>query len=70
MVDVFLFVATLVTKVVTVKVIYVVCGHSKQKTLVGNIALQCLKGVEATDSRFQDVYYTCKMQWYIIALLL
>ena len=51
-------------------VIYVVCGHSKLKTLVANIALQQLKGVEATDLRFQDVYCTCKTQWYIIALLL
>ena len=70
MVDVFLFVASLITIIVTLVVIYVVYGHSKLKALVTNIALQHLKEVEATDPRSQDVYCTCKMQWYIIALLL
>ena len=52
-------------------IIYVICSHSKLKTLVANIALQHLKGVEATDpNRFQDVYCTCKMQWYTLAMFL
>ena len=70
MVDVFLFVTVLITIIITMVVIYVVCSHSELKTLVTNIALQQLKGVEATDLRFQDIYCTCKMQWYMIALLL
>ena len=70
MIDVFLFVAALITIIVTLLVIYVVCSHLKLKTLVTNIALQHFKGVEATDQRFQDVHCTFKMQWYIIALLL
>ena len=70
MIDVFLFVAALITIIVTLVVIYVVCGHSKLKALVTNIALQCFKGVEVTDLRIQDVCFACKMQWYIIALLL
>ena len=52
MVDVFLFVTTLIIIIVTMVVIYVVCGHSKLKTLVTTIALQHLKRVEATDLRF------------------
>ena len=70
MVDVFLFVTALITIIVMMVVIYVVCSHSRLKTLVTNIALQQLTGVEATDLRFQDIYCTCNTHWYIIALLL
>ena len=70
MVDVFLFVTTLVMIIITLVVIYMACNHSKLKALVTNFALWHLKGIEATDLRFQDVYCTCKIQWYIITLLL
>ena len=70
MIDIFLFVAALICILVTLVVIYVVCHHSKLKMLVANIALQHLKGIEATDPRFQDVYCTCMMQWYMLAMLL
>ena len=42
----------------------------KAKTLVANIALQHIKGIEAADPRYQDIYCVCKMQWYIIGMLL
>ena len=42
----------------------------KLKTLVANIALQCIKGIEAADPRCQDIYCACKIQWYIIGILL
>ena len=70
MVDLFLFVTALITIIVMMVVIYVTCNHSKLKTLVTNAALQQMKRVEATDLRFQDIYCTCKTQWYMIALLL
>ena len=70
MIDIFLFVAALISILVTLVVIYVVCSHSKLKTLVANITLQHLKGTKATNPRFQDVYCTCKMQWYMLAMLL
>ena len=47
-----------------------VCRQSKLKTLVANIALQHIKGIEAADPRFQDRYGPCKMQWYVIGMLL
>ena len=47
-----------------------VCGQSKLKTLVANIALQCAKGIEAADAKYQDIYCACKIQWYIIGMLL
>ena len=52
MIDAFPFVAALVTVTVMLVVIYVVCSHSKLKSLVANIALQHFKGVEATGLRF------------------
>ena len=50
MVDVLLFTAALITIVITLVVMYMVCGESKLKALVANIALQCTKAVEAADS--------------------
>ena len=41
------FAAALLTILMALVVIYVVTGHSKLKTLVANIALQCTKTVEA-----------------------
>ena len=71
MIDIFLFVAALITVLVTLVAIYVICSHAKLKTLVANIVLQHIRGRETTDqNRFQDVYYTCKIQWYILAMLL
>ena len=40
------------------------------QTLVANIALQHIKGIETADPRYQDIYCMCKMQWYIIGMLL
>ena len=42
-------------------------GQSKLKALVTNIAMQCIKGVEATD--MSDMLCTCKTQWYIMGML-
>ena len=39
-------------------------GQSKPKALVTNIAMQCIKGVEATD--VSDMLCMCKTQWYIM----
>ena len=68
MVDVLLFIATLITIVVTFVMMYMVCGQSKLKALVANIALQCTKAVEAANSPTR--YCICEPNWYIIGLLL
>ena len=69
--DVLLFSAALVTIIITLVVIYMVCGQSKLKTLVANIALQCIKRIEAADPSVpRHTYCACKMQWYIIGMLL
>ena len=68
LIDICLFPPALVTMITMLVVIYMVCGQSKLKALVANIALQCAKGVEAADVK--DMYCTCKTQWYIIGMLL
>ena len=45
--DIIGFGAALLTIIMPLAVIYIVTGHSKLKTLVANIALQCFKTVEA-----------------------
>ena len=45
-----------------------VCGQSKLKALVANIALQCVKEIEAADTT--DMYCMCKTNWYIVGMLL
>ena len=68
LVDVLLFTAALVTMIITLVVIYMVCGQSKLKALVANIALQHAKGIEAADMTGR--YCICKTKWYIIGMLL
>ena len=46
--DIIGLVAALLTIITALVVIYIVTGHSKLKTLVANIALQCIRTVEAT----------------------
>ena len=62
------FHSCIVTMIVTLAVIYMVCGQSKLKALVANIALQCAKRIEAAD--MTDRYCICKTSWYIIGRLL
>ena len=45
--DIIGFTAALLTIITALVVIYIVTGHSKLKTLIANIALQCIKTVEA-----------------------
>ena len=63
-VDILLFSATLVTMIITLVVIYMVCGQSKLKALVANMA----KGIETADTT--DRYCICRTNWYIIGTLL
>ena len=66
--DIVLFTAALVTMIITLVIINIMYGQSKLKALVANIAMQCLKGVEATD--MSDMLCTCKTQWYIMGMLI
>ena len=68
LVDVLLFIAALTTVIITLGVMYMMCGQSKLKTLVATLALQCTKVVEATDPASR--YHICEPNWYIVGLLL
>ena len=68
MVDMLLFIAALITIVVILVVMYMVCGQSKLKTLVVNIALQHTKAVEAAN--LPTRHCICEPNWYIMGLLL
>ena len=47
-----------------------ISGQSKLKMLVTNIALQCIKAIEAFNPKYQDVYCDFGMQKYIMILIL
>ena len=66
--DILLFTAALVTIIITLVTIYIMYGQSKLKALVTNIAMQCIRGVEATD--MSDMLCMCKTQWYIMGMLI
>ena len=68
LVDVLLFIATLITMIITLVVMYMVCRQSKLKALVANLALQHTKAVEATDLATR--YCICEPNWYVVGLLL
>ena len=63
-----LFTAALVTMIITLVIIYIIYRQSKLKALVTNIAMQCIKGIEATD--MSDMLCICKTQWYIMGMLI
>ena len=53
--DALLFVAALLTVIITFITIYILSGQPKLKTLVANIALQCVKAIEAAaDPKSQE----------------
>ena len=56
--DIIDFVTALLTIITALVVIYIVTGHSKLKTLVANIALQCIRTVEA--AALNPDYIICK----------
>ena len=66
--DILLFTAATVTMIITLVIIYIMYRQSKLKVLVTNIAMQHIKGVEATD--MNDMLCTCKTQWYIMGILI
>ena len=49
-------------------IIYVLYRQSKLKASVTNIAMQGIKAVEAAD--MNGMLCTCKMQWYIMGMLI
>ena len=67
----FLFVTPIISILVTILVIYILCEHTKPKTLVASFALQQIKEVGAvgTQEMLRYIEYSCKIQWYTILIL-
>ena len=53
-VDILVFSGALLTVIVTLIVICMLSGQSKLKTLVTNIAVQCIKSIEAANLSMQS----------------
>ena len=64
------FSAALLTVIVSLVVIYIISGQSKLKMLVANIALQCIKPIEAFNSKYQNIHCDLGMLKYIMILIL
>ena len=66
--DVFLFIATILSIIATTAIVQIVCRHVKLKALIMDIALQPAKQTEAIfGNRKEQHNYTT--QWYTIAAL-
>ena len=65
--DIFLFVATIISLLVTTLAIYLLCKHKKLQTLVTCLALQQIREIGGVTTQ-EDVTMTCscKIQFYII----
>ena len=68
-VDVFLFVTAIISLLVTSVVLFIMCKHTKLKSLVTSLNLQPIREVDTVTkqehiSTLHDIECTCKIQWY------
>ena len=49
-----MFIAAILRVLIMFIIIYIIVGQSKLKTLVANIALQCMKAINALNTKNQD----------------
>ena len=66
-IDIFLFVAAIISMLTIVAIIHLMCRHSKLKTLLKGIAFQSVKQAEAVVTKQTKEF--CTAQWYAIAAL-
>ena len=66
-IDIFLFIAAIISMLVVKAVIHIVCRHAKLKALLTGIAFQPVKQAEAVETNQIKQY--CTAQWYAIAAL-
>ena len=68
--DTLVFSSALLTVIVTLVVIYMISGQSELKMLVANIALQCIRVIEAFNPKYQDVHCNLGVLKFIMTLIL
>ena len=66
-IEIFLFVAAIILSLVTIEVLFIICKHTKLKSLVSSLALQQIRIVDMVTkqehfSTLDDIAYTCKIQ--------
>ena len=66
-VDIFLFIAAIISMLVVIAIIHIVCKHAKVKTLLTGTAFQPIKQTEAVVT--SQIQQHCTAQWYAIAAL-
>ena len=64
--DIFLFIAAVLSMLATAAVIHLVCKHTKMKALVMGITFQPIKQTEALIDK-ENIIQNCTAQWYTIA---
>ena len=67
MVDVILFVTGILTVILTFIIMYILCGQSKLKSVVANLALQCVKTVDAAAIK---EFKNCKLELIQLLIML
>ena len=66
--DIFPFIAAILSMIATAAIIHLVCRHTKLKALAMGIAFQLVKQIEAIFGNGKD-QQKCAMHWYTIAAL-
>ena len=66
--DVFLFIATILCMVATAAIVHIICKHAKVKALLTGIAFQPIRETDAIFGN-ESEHCKCAAQWYIIAAL-
>ena len=66
-IDIFLFVATIISMLAVIAIIHLVCRHAKLKALLTGIAFQPVKQAEVVVA--QQTKEFCTAQWYAITAL-
>ena len=66
--DIFLFIAAILSMLATAAIIHLVCKHTKLKALVTGITFQPIKQTEALIDK-ESITQNCTAQWYTTAAL-
>ena len=65
--DIFLFIAAIISMLAIIAIIHIVCKHTKLKALLTRIAFQQIKQTEAAATN--QIQQHCTVQWHAIAAL-
>ena len=66
--DIFLFIAAVLSMLATAAIIHLVCRHTKLKALVTGIIFQPIRQTEALNDN-ENIIQHCTAQWYTIAVV-